>query len=343
MLVAHTVSATVQGAYELRLGGNADAALVMLGQVVASEPGNAAAWYELARTKAHIALGNPPSMMEMMKASQEAAEQASMLEPDNLIYAIYKAKARGMEAYIALHQNGLDAKEKVQGALAAYGQVLVLKPDYHEAKLTMVEYLKNLPPEMGGDPEKAERYTKELEKADAILGAHAREMMLPEGADTIAFWEKVLVQHPDNADVLERLGKANFYAQKPGQGIEYLKQAMRLDATKNILHLDIARYYMYQAMRDQSKLNALAPKMKEAYMAYIDSTPEPVNSMKAYAKGGLARILSHSGDKERANQIRKEAEALDPNFSKASGIPDQNLYIPLDQIPRGFTYFYRLF
>ncbi|MBC8206248.1 MAG: hypothetical protein ISR85_04145 [Kiritimatiellales bacterium] len=336
-------AATVQEAYELRLGGNADAALEMLEQTVATEPGNAEAWYELARTKIHIGLGNPQTMMEAMKEAQTVAETAAKIEPDNLIYAIFKSKACGTGAYIALHQDGPNAKETVQRALDAYEQVLQLKPDYHEAKLALVEFLNWLPPEKGGDLDKAEKYTKELEKADAVFGAQARELMMPEGSDLIAFWQKVLAQHPDNADVLDRLGKACFYEDKPEQGIEYLKKAIQLDAGKNTLHLDIARYYMYQAMQDQSKLEALAPKMEEAYLAYLESKPAPVIPMRAYAKFSLGRIKSHMGDTEPANKLREKANALDPNCSKASGIPDQNLYIPPDQIPHGFVYFSRPF
>ena len=338
-----SIAKTVQEAYELRLGGNADAALVLLEQAVATEPGNAEAWYELARTKTHIGLGNPRSIMEAMKQNQAAAEKAAKLEPDNLIYAVYKAKACGTGAYIALQRQAPDAKNKIQEFISSYEHVLELKPDYHEARLSLVEYLKMVPPEKGGDPVKAERYAKELEEADAVLGAQAREMMLPEDTDVIAFWQTVLKDNPGNADVLERLGKACLYEDKDERGIKYIKETIRLNPAKNILYLDIARYYMYQTMRDRNKLQTLAPKMDEAYMAYVDSSPKPIPSMLAYAKGSLARIKSHAGDKEVADKLDKEARSLDPNYSKATGIPDQNLFIPPDQIPRGFVYFTRPF
>ena len=80
-----------------------------------------------------------------------------------------------------------------------------------------------------------------------MLDAQAREMMLlPEDTDLVAFWQKVLEYNPDNADVLERLGKTCLYEDKDEKGIEYIKQAIRLNPGENILHLDIARYYMYQ-------------------------------------------------------------------------------------------------
>ncbi len=37
--------------------------------------------------------------------------------------------------------------------------------------------------QMGGDPEKAENYAKELEAADIVAGAKAREIFMPKNAD----------------------------------------------------------------------------------------------------------------------------------------------------------------
>ena len=64
---------------------------------------------------------------------------------------------------------------------------------------------------------------------------------------------------------------------------------------------------MYQAMRDMNKLETSAPRMDEAYMAYIDSKPKPIAAMLAYAKGGLGRINSHAGDKKLATKLGKKA------------------------------------
>ena len=65
--------------------------------------------------------------------------------------------------------------------------------------------------------------------------------------------------------------------------------------------------------------------------------------MLAYAKGWQGQIKSRAADKEGGDKLQKEAQALDPNYSKATGIPDQNLFIPPDQIPHGFIYFSRPF
>ncbi len=341
MAPAQQLDESVMKAYELRMDGKADAALDLLQQNLVADAENAAVWYERARTQDHIALGNPGSMMETMEESRDAAEKAAALEPDNLIYAIYKAKALGKVVYIALHQNAPDTQEKVQRMLAAYERVLELKPDYHEARLALVEYLKLLPPDKGGDAAKAEEHTTKLEKADVVLGAQARDLMLQDDADRVAFWKTVLDGNPDNADVIERLGKACLYADQTEKGIDYLEQAIQMDQDKNTVHLDIARHFMYQAMRDRSKLNALLPRIEAGYQAYLESTPEPVKPMKAYAIGGLSRVLFPAGQRERADELQVMAMTLDPNYSKATGIPDQNLFIPPSEIPHGFSYFSR--
>ncbi len=58
--------------------------------------------------------------------------------------------------------------------------------------MTLVEFFGGLPAEMGGDPEKAEKYANELEVADVIAGAKAREILMPEDADYVAFWEDII-------------------------------------------------------------------------------------------------------------------------------------------------------
>lgn len=334
----------VQKAYALRISGKADDAKALLEQAVSEDPANAEAWYELARTTAHIGLGaGGRGAGDFVEEQYKAIEQAAEQDPDNVIYAIYKANACMLRAYIPLMRQQPDAGEKVKEAVAAYEAVLRLKPDYHEAKLHLVELLKMVPPDMGGDPAKAEQYAEELEKADAVYGAMAREMMLPDDADRIAFWKKVLEENTDNADVLERLGKAYLYEQKEDEGIPYLNEAMRIDPGKATLHLDIGRHYMYQAMRDRGKLASLAPKIEEAFNAYLQSKPEPINPIKAWAKGHLAMVEFQTGDKESGDKLRKEAETLDPNYSKATAIPGKILFTPPDEIPRGFSYFSRPF
>lgn len=54
-------------AYELRMNGKADSAKVILEQVLSEDSTYAMAWYELARTKHHIGLGEPRKFVRCLE------------------------------------------------------------------------------------------------------------------------------------------------------------------------------------------------------------------------------------------------------------------------------------
>ena len=63
----------VQQAYQLRMNGQADSAKIILEQVLSKDSTNAAAWYELARTKQHMGLGNPRKLISGIAEILQAA------------------------------------------------------------------------------------------------------------------------------------------------------------------------------------------------------------------------------------------------------------------------------
>src|SRR6056300_1591592 len=71
---------SVVDAYELRMDGKADSAVVVLSEIILNEPDNAMAYYELARTKTHLMLGGGNYQIgEIIENSSKACE----LDPDN--------------------------------------------------------------------------------------------------------------------------------------------------------------------------------------------------------------------------------------------------------------------
>ena len=71
---------------------------------------------------------------------------------------------------------------------------------------------------------------------------------------------------------------------------------------------------------------------------YIKS--KPIQPMLAYALGVQSKYEgfgswdsypSHLGDKEQAQALFKQTEVLDPYFSKATGAPKPDLFIPLEK------------
>jgi len=340
---AQELDKTVQQAYELRMNGKADSAKVLLERAIAEDSTNAAAWYELARTKHHIGLGNPRILFAGLDDLQQTIESAVENDPDNVIYSFYKGYICFTRAYASLMRKQPDVKQKVEDVISAYESVLSLKPDYYEAKLFLVELFKMLPSDMGGDSVKAENYTRELEKADVVFGAKAREIVMPEEANYIEFWQKIEEKQMDNADVHEALGRVYLYNENIEEATKYFKKAISLNAKKNILYVDLGRYYMMQAMQNPAKLDSLAPLIKNAFETYLNSQPEPINPLKAFVIGNLAKIKFYMGEEENGNKLNKEAMTLDPNYSKAFGTPSQILFDPPDEISRVHVYFFRPF
>ena len=67
-----------------------------------------------------------------------------------------------------------------------------------------------------------------------------------------------------------------------------------------------------------------------AMVRYIES--KPIHPMLAYALGVRGKFKFFLGDQEQGQVLFKEAEALDPYFSKATGAPRADLFIPPEEI-----------
>jgi len=338
--VRQELDKTVQQAYELRMNGKADSAKVLLEQAITKDSTNAVVWYELARTIHHIGLGNPRELLGGLEDMQQTIEKAVENDPGNVIYSFYKGYVCYTRAYASLMREQPDAKEKVEEVISAYESVLSLKPDYYEAMLYLVEVL-GIPEDMGGDPSKAQAYAKQLEEMDEVYGAKARQLLLPDDANRVEFWQKVLENNQGNADVLEQLGKAYLYQDNVEQGVKYLEEAMKTNPEKEILLLDLARYHMMTVMKDEKLKDTALPLAEEAIKRYLDS--EPILILKAYALGLLAKIKWDLGDNKGADELIEKAKAIDPNFSKAFGVPPLVLFAKPDEMSHHHKYFYRPF
>ncbi len=329
---------TVREAYDLRMNGMADSAKAGLELLIAEDSTHAAAWYELARTEHHMGLGNPRELFGRIENIQLAMDNAVTNDPDNVTYSFYRGYFGYFTAYASFMRHQPDALEKAKEAVSAFESLLSLKPDYYEPMLYLVEIL-GVPAEMGGDSAKADAYAAKLEGFDAVLGAKARELRLPNDADRVEFWQEVLAENPDNADVLEQLGKAFLYKDDVEQGANYLEEALTADPTRQLLLLDLARYHMMTARRDEQSRDTALPLAKELINRYLGS--EPIPPLRAYAFGLSAMIESVSGNSEGAGELREQAMAVDPHFSKAFAVPPLLLFTAPDEVSHFHSYFLR--
>lgn len=330
----------VEQAYELRMMGKADSAQVILDQVLAEDSTHAAAWFELARAKQHIGLGNPRLLLEGLESLQQAAENAAASDPANVIYAYYKGYVSFFRAYASFVRGQPDAAERVAEVVAAFDAVLKLDPDFHEARLFLVEIL-SAPSEMGGDAAKAEAHVKQLEERDPVVGAMARELILAEDVDRVQFWNTKLEENPGSADLMAQLGKAYLYQEKTEEGLQQLEAALQADPTKQLLLLDMAKYHVMVFRQDASQSQTALPKAKEALSRYLKT--EPIRPLRAYALHTLARIEEILGSKEAAGTLFDEAQEQDPHVSKAFAAPPGILFTKLDEVSHFHSFFSRPF
>jgi len=323
------------------MNGQADSAKVLLEQVISDDSNNAAAWFELARTKQHIGLGNPRELVSVMEDVQQFAQNAVDNKPSNVIYQYYKANVDFFNLYVAMRNEDFSAEFKK--ASDSYKSVLNLKPDYHDAKLALIELYAMVPPEMGGDASIAEIYVQELEAIDIVYGAKAREIIMPEDADYVEFWKAIAEKQKNNAEVYEALGKIYLYNENIEEATKAFEKAISLNSDKNVLHVDLGKYHLMQAGRDSELLISLAPQVESEFEIYLKSQPEPIKPLKAFVIGQLANVYFRKGDKEAGSKLKEEAKLLDPNYSKAFGTPSQILFAPPNEISRVHNFFFRPF
>ncbi|MGA2441128.1 MAG: tetratricopeptide repeat protein [Tepidisphaeraceae bacterium] len=341
-----TESTNIAGnAYKLRMLGKVGEARTLLEKTIREDPRDAAANYELARTMVHIALGdlrNPRSLTERLGEAQQCMAKAEEDDPNNVIYPFFDGHIALLQAYPSLMQNRPDTREKVVRLCGAFESALKLKPDYRQAMLYLVEIYGTLPENQGGDKSKAEKYARQLEGMDAVFGAKARSILMPGPANNVDYWQTVLQQHEGDADVLEELGKAYLRADKVDDAVACFEEAIKVNPGNAYLFLDLSIYHTWSAMQagDGSELFRKAVAAGDAAVTrYLDSTP--VLPMRAYALGVQYKYKLHSGHKGQADELLKQAEALDPYFSKATGTPNPDLFIPPDEVSHNHRYLFR--
>jgi tetratricopeptide (TPR) repeat protein len=327
-------------AYELRMNGKVDQAKALLETILAEDSTNAMAHYEMARLKHYMLTGGGGIKIDDILAS---VNKAVILDPKNATYAYYKAIASFLNAFMAMETGQGDVKNNVAKTCADFEKVLALKPDYYEASLYLVEIYGMLPKDMGGDSAKALIYADKLGKMDGYFGAKAKAALAPESEDLVKFWADLLSKDKRNADLCMEIGRAYIYKDDLANAEKYFDDAIKSDPSKNVLILDLARYHMYTVMQNKDLADTELPVAKTFIEKYLNSKPEPVIPMKAYAIGALARCEMFLGNQAEAEKLMEEAKSLDPYFSRASGVPTLLLFDPPDQISHHFFSFFRPF
>ena len=328
---------SARAAYELRMNGEilyASAMLQKLTNLRKTEGG--LVQYEMARTKEHQGNGGA----EWINADQiiGSSKWAVSEDPQNLLFTYYDAQCRFGKAYVSIMQEGKTAGEDINMAVESLEKVLELDPDFHEVRVQLVEIYGQLPEDLAGDKEMAEMHASYLEDKDLYFGMLAREAMLTENDSRIDYWKEESNKQMNDTRIAVKLGKAYLLDGNIEEARPLFESAIKEDPIYNILLLHIARYHMYQVMWDQGKAEEELPFAETAIRQYLDSEPEPIAPLRAWAIGKLAMFKRFSGETEESNRLIEEAMVLDPSFSKASGLPCLGLYVPPGEIYRSGDY-----
>lgn len=330
-------------AYTLRIDGYADSAKVLLQRFTADDPKDALAWYELCRTTKHVGMANPRAIKEMLDETLGYINLAVENDPDNAWYLSYKGSIVTLQYYLALQTGDEKAGEYLIKVEDTYKAVFQLDPTYYENKLTLVEFFGMLPPEMGGDPEKAEKYAAELEEADLVYGAKAREILMPEDADYETYWKEIVEKVPESADAHQALGRIYLFMDNIDEATICFQKAIDLDSSKDVLYLDLGRYYLMGAMQNPAIIDSVKPMIEEQFNKYLNFKPEPVKPMKAWTYGQLSMINRRNGNEEAAKKYKEMAQELDPFYSRASGKPGKALFCPPEVVVHDQGYYFSPF
>ncbi len=327
-------------AYELRINGHADSAKIILEKTIAVDSSNALAWYELCRTTMHLGLANPRETKESINKALVYINNAVKYDPQNTMYLSYKGSMETLEFYVALQSGNENAGQYLENVEKTFNTVFEMDSSFTENKLTLVEFFGGLPAEMGGDKEKAEKYALELEETDLVAGAKAQEILMPEDADYLSFWSNIVEQVPDNADAQQALGRIYLFEDNIEAATKSYQKAIDLDPTKNVLYLDLGRYYLMMAMQNPALLDSVAPMIEEQFNKYLSFKPEPINPIKAWTYNQLAMINRRSGNEEASAKYKEMANKLDPFCSYASGKPVKHCIVlqMLSYMSKGIIY-----
>ena len=323
-------------AYEARLNGKLDSARKIVHPLQDKDYRNPLVHYELARIKRHRFIGGGKGTLESILYSS----RHTWVDPYNVILAFFHA-----ESLIFAIRNNIKAAEEDRvadyyyRAIERFEWVLELKPDYHAARMHLVDIYSHLPDNLGGDREKAEAHAKELLKYDPVWAARAEAILLPENAGLVDFWLRAGENFRDDPMALQELGRAYLYQGDVRNAKICFRKAMELEEGKCTLLLDLGRYYLKQLRKDKIMAGEHSSRAEAYLLEYIDTGP--VNPHQAWCYAKLAWLKDLGGEKNEGARLREEAQRLDMRFSREEAPPSLLLFISPGELFNEFESYFR--
>jgi tetratricopeptide (TPR) repeat protein len=328
---------SVQAAYELRMDGEIHYAAAMLEKLIQLQKTEGGlAHYEMSRLREHQHVGGAdwagPDMI--IGQSQWAVSE----DPGNLLFVWNDANARFGKAYLSMMTGQESAGDDIRDAVEKLEKVLEMDPDFHEVRVRLIEIYAQMPEDMAGNREKAAKHAGYLESRDPWFAMLAGDVMLADSLSRVDYWTEMKKSHAGDIRVSVKLACAYLLEGNIEEARPLMEAAMKADPEYNILNLQEARYHVYQVMWNREKAGEELPLAEQCFQAFLEAEPDAPAPLRAWVLGHLSRIKRFSGDREAAERIFQEALAMDLSFSKASGLPGMDLYVPPGEIYRNGDY-----
>jgi hypothetical protein len=327
-------------AYELRMAGKADQAEQLLTDWLKVDSTDALANFELARTAHHIFLGSRDMSPEAWTKVVNASSKAALLAPNNVSFSFYAAYARLFDAFISMMTGAQDAGQKTKVACDAFGKVLELDPKCSPARLYLVDVYAMLPPEMGGDRNKAGQVADELMAYDPVCGTVAKTRLLPDTTDFVTYWQAYQKEHGSTARISEEIGRAFLIKSDGAKGEAYYREAIKADPGEKWLTWNLVRFHLMSTQQDPAQKDAHLQTASALVQEMLDGSPALCNPMKAYGYGTLALLKQVGGDNAAAETLRNKAKETDGFYSGATGAPSEMLFFQPDKVKVIYSSFF---
>jgi tetratricopeptide (TPR) repeat protein len=292
--------------------------------------------YESARIKRHLMIGGAEESLN----SYLYSISRKWVDPYNVIFAFFHA-----ESMLFIEKNKRELREDIRddnfyfSAIDGFESVLEMKPDYHAARLHLVDIYSHLPGNQGGDREKAEMHARELLKYDTVWAARAEAMLFPETEGLLDFWLRVGEKHGNDPLLQQELGRAYLEEGDVQNAEACFRKAMELEQFRSTLFIDLARYQMKQVRRDKTRAAEHSSLAESYLLEYIGTNP--VNPHQAWCYAKLAWLKDLAGETAEGAAFLEEAKLLDSRFSREEAPPSMLLFISLGEIFSEFESYFR--
>lgn len=256
----------------------------------------------------------------------------------NLTYCYYDADCACWAGHGKMTEgDSLTARRYFLRAIERFETCLVLDPNFHVARLSLVQLYARLPLFLGGDMEKAGQHRAVLEQDGPVESARAANMYLSDPSRRLDIWLDLQEKFPDDPVVNHETGRAYLLTGDPWKAEAFYHKVLEHDSTRKLLLLDLARGYLEMKDRLGRVPGEQIRRAEDCIMETLDS--EPVQPVKAWCFSQLARCMDMQGKIGEADVYRVKAKQADPLYPKGNRLPPAVLYITPGELPRE-TYSY---